>query len=255
MPISREAGAPLGTLYVVNGLAAAGSGLGMPYIVAYLHLARGVPLVEVGGLLAAGSICGLAVSMALGLLGHRLRLGSALTIAIGAGALGYGAMAVADRHWIAFVAVLVSYLSQAVFWVAGQTIVGSLVAGRTLDHVFARLFLATNAGIGLASALGGLYLGRGQLVHYQVLWLIAAGVEAVAAVLVAVRIAPRVPRTGSRHARQRGGYLALLRSNVALRWFLLIEIGLLLAGYAELDGGGPSSSCKSVHDRRFSDSR
>lgn len=237
MAISREARAPLGTLYLVNGLTAAGSGLGMPYIVAYLHLARAVPLVEVGALLAIGSMSGLAVSMVFGLLGHRLRLGSALAIAIGAGALGYGAMAIADHAWIAIVAVLASYLAQAVFWVAGQTIVGSIVTGRVLDHVFARLFLATNAGIGLASALGGLYLGRGSLAHYEVLWLVAAGIEAMAAVLVAVRIAPRVPRSLPVPSRQRGGYRALLRSNVALRWYLLIEIGLLLAGYAQLDGG------------------
>jgi MFS family permease len=239
--LERGLPARISWLYAGIALGALGAGLGGPYLLAYLHEARRIPLVEVGGVLAVGSASALAGGIAFGSLGRRLPLRASVVTAMLGEAIGYGLVASADTVLLALLGVVVLYLAQGIFWVSEQTLIGSLVEGRALDHVFARVFLAINLGLGIASALGGLYLGTGPLVRYVLLYRAGALLEGAGALVVGMSLVGTVHGTARARALDgptpRGGYVRLLRRNRALAWFLLLELGLLLAGYAQLEGG------------------
>jgi predicted MFS family arabinose efflux permease len=233
--ITTSTRAALGWLYVGVMLGSLGSGLAFPYLVPYLHFARHRPLVEVGAVLGLGSLCALGTSALVGVLARRLWLPGVLAGSLAASGVGLAVLSVATTLPRAALAVVAIDVGQAAFWVSQETIVGSLVEGRRLDHVFARVFLAINVGVGAAAALGGLVVGRGSLLRYQELQWVGAVVEILGAVVVVAGVhtarSPRASRSGG------VGYVALLRTNRPLRWFILLSLGLLLAGYAQLEGG------------------
>jgi MFS family permease len=147
-----------------------GYGAVLPFEVIYLHNGRGFSLGVAG--LVAGALTGVAV-VAAPLAGHLIdRFGARLT-AVGAGvalAIGYAGLGFARTPAEAFAAAVLAGAGNGGLNPSQSTLVATLTTADIRHRATAISRVATNAGIGIGGALGGLVAAYG-LTGFVILFL------------------------------------------------------------------------------------
>ncbi len=224
------------------GIIGAGDGLVLPYLVIYLHLVRGIELGVVGIIVGVGAAASFLVALASGSALDRVRPIRVFQIATAIAAAGFFLLSFVDSAATAVVAVLTVYVGTAAQWPAQNTVVGSNVSERSAGKGFAGSFLALNAGLGVGALVSAFFVSLAHPASFSLAYRLDAGIGVfgVALTEVAFRIGRlkdrRTTGSGREHSRDSRGYGFLLKDR-AMMIFVVLDFFLLLAGYAQLEGG------------------
>ena len=181
-----------------------GYGAVLPFEVIYLHDARGFGLGVAG--LVVGTVTGVAV-VAAPFAGPLIDRHGARVTAVGAAAAlaaGYAGLAFCRSPAEAFAAAVLAGAGNGALNPAQSALVATLVTAQLRHRATAVSRVATNAGIGVGGALGGVVAASG-LTGFVVLFLANA-----ITYLCYVGVLVILVRDGARPDRISGGYLAVL---------------------------------------------
>jgi len=210
-----------------NGLCHVGSGLTLPFLLVYLHVARGIGLGTVGLVLGTIGLAGLLCTPLVGWLADTLGPGIALVAALLTASAGTGCFALATDPVLAFTAAAIFGAGAASMWSALFSLLAEIVPPDRHVRVFSFNNAAANIGIGAGAAIGGLMLGNRSPRPYQLMFvidMIAFALFAVVLVLTgeAVRARPRPGASPPAQTGQPASTRANWRTVLADRRLLLV---------------------------------
>ena len=188
-----------------------GYGAVLPFEIIYLHNGRGFSLTVAG--LVTGTITGAAVLSAplTGPVVDRFGPRRAVAVAGVIVAAGYGGLAFARTPALAFAAAALAGAGNGALSPGQSALLAALAPAGLRHRAGAVSRVATNAGIGLGGAAGGLLAARG-LPGFVLLFL-ANAVTYLVYVAVLVAVVRETPRPG----RSAGGYRDVLRDGAFRR--------------------------------------
>jgi MFS family permease len=227
-----------------NFLSMLGTGLVLPFMIIYLHQARGIALPVVGELLAAGAATGLFVVLVCGALldrvGARLVLGMILLGQV----VAEVALAWAHSTLSALPAVLIYGATWAPMFGAISTMLNGLTLEPALkQRAFAVNFATQNMALGIGAAVAAVVVRAHHPGTFQVLFL----ANGLSCFLFAVLL-PALPNL--RRTREvnetRVGYRYVL-SHRPLRLMILASLLLGFIGPGSFDSGVPAFASVAAH--------
>jgi len=213
-----------------------GTGLVLPFMIIYLHQARGIALAVVGALLAAGAAVGVLVAIVCGALMDRVGARPVLgTILLGQVVAEVG-LAWAHNTLTALPVVLIYGATWAPMFGAISTMINGLTREPALQQrAFAVNFATQNMALGVGAAVAALVIRANHPGTFQVLFLAnALSCLLFAALLPAL---PNLRRTKVVN-EARVGYRYVL-SHRGLRLMILASLLLAFTGPATFDSGLP----------------
>jgi len=219
-----------------NFLSMLGTGLVLPFMIIYLHQARGIALAVVGALLAAGAAVGVLVAVVCGALMDRVGARPVLgTILLGQVVAEVG-LAWAHNTLTALPVVLIYGATWAPMFGAISTMINGLTREPALQQrAFAVNFATQNMALGVGAAVAALVIRANHPGTFQVLFLAnALSCLLFAALLPAL---PNLRRTKVVN-EARVGYRYVL-SHRGLRLMILASLLLAFTGPATFDSGLP----------------
>jgi MFS family permease len=221
-----------------------GTGLVIPFMIIYLHQARGIALPVVGGLLAAAAATGLITVTLCGTLLDRFGARPVLMMIMLGQFVAEAALAWAHNTSTALPAVLMYGATWTPMFSAIGTMLAVLNPEPALQQrAFAVNFTAQNLAIGVGTAIGAFVVSAHHPESFQVLYLAnAASCLLFAAVLPALPNARRTKAT----EETRVGYRDVL-ANRGLRLILLASLLFSLTGYPAFDSGLPAFASVVAH--------
>jgi MFS family permease len=227
-----------------NTLSMFGTGLVLPFMIIYLHEARGIALPVVGALLAAGAVTGLMVVLVCGALmdrvGARLVLGMILLGQV----VAEVALAWAHNTLTALPAVLIYGATWAPMFGAISTMLNGLTREPALkQRAFAVNFALQNMALGIGAAVAAVVVRAHHPGTFQVLFL----ANGLSCLLFAVLL-PALPNLRRTRAvnETRVGYRYVL-SHRGLRLMILASLLLAFTGPAAFDTGVPAFASVAAH--------
>lgn len=227
-----------------NTLSMFGTGLVLPFMIIYLHEARGIALPVVGALLAAGAATGLMVVLVCGALmdrvGARLVLGMILLGQV----VAEVALAWAHNTLTALPAVLIYGATWAPMFGAISTMLNGLTGEPALkQRAFAVNFALQNMALGIGAAVAAAVVRAHHPGTFQVLFL----ANGLSCLLFAVLL-PALPNLRRTRAvnETRVGYRYVL-SHRGLRLMILASLLLAFTGPAAFDTGVPAFASVAAH--------
>jgi MFS family permease len=227
-----------------NTLSMLGTGLVLPFLIIYLHQARGIALPVVGGMLAAAAATGLIVVIGCGALmdrvGARLVLGMVL---LGQVVAEVG-LAWAHNTLTAWPAVLIYGATWTPMFSANSTMLAGLTPEPVLQQrSFAVNFAAQNMALGIGAAVAAVVVRAHHPGTFQVLFL----ANALSCLLFALLLPalPNLRRTKVVN-ETRVGYRDVL-SHRGLRLMILASMLLAFAGTSTFDSGVPAFASVADH--------
>jgi MFS family permease len=201
-----------------------GWGAVLPFEVIYLHDARGFGLGFAG--LVVGTLTGLAV-LAAPVAGALIDRVGARATAAGAGvalAVGYAGLAFADTPLQALLAAAVAGVGNGALLPSQSALLATLAPPELRHRASAVSRIASNGGIGLGAAIGGLVAAYG-LNGFVVLFLGNALTYLLYVVILVVAV-----RGDVRPERLAGGYSLLIRDRPFIR-LALTNVALIAVGW------------------------
>jgi MFS family permease len=227
-----------------NFLSMLGTGLVLPFLIIYLHEARGIALPVVGALLAAGAATGLVAVMVCGALldrvGARLVLGMIL---LGQVVAEVG-LAWAHNTLTALPAVLIYGATWAPMFGAISTMLNGLTSEPGLQQrAFAVNFATQNMALGIGAAVSAVVVRAHHPGTFQVLFL----ANGLSCLLFAV-ILPALPNMRRTRVvnETRVGYRYVF-SHRGLRLMILASLLLAFIGPGSFDSGVPIFASVGAH--------
>jgi len=227
-----------------NFLSMLGTGLVLPFMIIYLHQARGIALAVVGALLAAGAAVGVLVAIVCGALMDRVGARPVLgTILLGQVVAEVG-LAWAHNTLTALPVVLIYGATWAPMFGAISTMINGLTREPALQQrAFAVNFATQNMALGVGAAVAALVIRANHPGTFQVLFLAnALSCLLFAALLPAL---PNLRRTKVVN-EVRVGYRYVL-SHRGLRLMILASLLLAFTGPATFDSGLPAFASVADH--------
>ena len=221
-----------------------GTGLVLPFMIIYLHEARGIALPVVGALLAAGAATGLIVVLVCGALmdrvGARLVLGMILLGQV----VAEVALAWAHNTLTALPAALIYGATWAPMFGAISTMLNGLTLEPALkQRAFAVNFATQNMALGIGAAVAAVVVRAHHPGTFQVLFLANGLTCLLFAVLLSVL--PNLRRTRAVN-ETRVGYRYVL-SHRGLRLMILASLLLGFIGPGSFDSGVPAFASVAAH--------
>ena len=201
-----------------------GYGAVLPFEIIYLHDGRGFSLAVAG--LVVGTITGAAVVTA-PLAGPLIDRFGARAVTVGAGialAAGYAGLAFARLPAYAFAAAALAGAGNGALNPSQSTLLVTLTRADRRHRATAVSRVATNAGIGIGGALGGLVAARGLTGFVALFVFNAVTYLAYVCVLVAVVRDPARPEP------VRGGYRIVARDRPFVR-LVVITVAMIAVGW------------------------
>ena len=201
-----------------------GYGAVLPFEIIYLHDGRGFSLGVAG--LVVGLLTGVAVVVS-PLVGPLIDRFGARAIATGAGvtlAAGYAGLAFAYSPALAFAAAALAGVGNGALNPSQSTLLAVLASPDIRHRVTAVSRVASNAGIGLGSALGGLVAGYG-LTGFVMLFLANA-----VTYLIYVFVLVAIVRKDVRPEPVAGGYRLVLRDRAFLH-LAFTNVAIIAVGW------------------------
>lgn len=227
-----------------NTMSMFGTGLILPWMIIYLHEARGIALPVVGALMAAGAAAGLVVGLAGGALMDRVGARPVLgTILLGQ-VVDAVALSWAHSALTALPAVLLYGATWTPMIGANSTMLNGLTREPALQQrAFAVNFACQNMALGIGAAVAGLVANAHDPDTFQALFL-ANGLTSLlfAALLPAL---PNLRRTRTRD-EARVGYRYVL-GHRGLRLMILASLLLGFIGPGSFDTGVPAFASVAAH--------
>ena len=201
-----------------------GYGAVLPFEVIYLHDARGFSLGFAG--VVVGLLTGVAVVVA-PLAGPLIDRFGARAVATGAGvalAAGYAGLGFAHSPAQALTAAALAGAGNGALNPSQSTLLATLAAPQLRHRATAVSRVASNAGIGIGGALGGVVASAG-LPGYMRLFLINA-----ATYLIYVFVLAAVVRDGARPERVAGGYRLVVRDRAFVH-LAVTNVAMIAVGW------------------------
>lgn len=217
---------------------AVGTGFVLPFIVIYLHEVRHLSLAAAGAIMALNGLVGLVAIPVYGVFIDRFGAKRVQLSSLALAALGAFGFAKVDSVPTAVAAMTLAGLGNAGFWPASQALISALVPSRERHHFFGLNFVVLNLGIGLGGVAAAALVRPGHPGTYELLFVINALTFVVDALILAPVRVPRVAPTGH-SAEHQPSYRNVL-AGPAMRWVLVLQLTLILAGYAQLETGFPA---------------
>jgi MFS family permease len=225
------------TLLAGESLASVGTGLTLPFLLIYLHDARGLAMP-----VAAAALAWLA---AVGLVGNPLggwladRIGARRTLTGGLLLVSGASLGIASVRdpWHAFAATGAFGLGAAVVWPAQDTLLAALAGVASRTQAFATRYATMNAGIGLGTLLGALIADAAAPDTLALLFLLQA-LTFLAYAGITTRLPDPRPAPTPAGAPDRG-WRAVREDRTMLR-LLPVVVVFFAAGYAQLGVAFPA---------------
>ena len=201
-----------------------GYGAVLPFEIIYLHNGRGFSLSVAG--LVIGTVTGVAVVTAplAGLLIDRFGARATMICAGVALAAGYAGLAFAQLPIEAFAAATLAGAGNGALNPSQSTLLAALAPSEVRHRATAISRVATNAGLGIGGALGGLVAAFG-LTGFMALFLVNA-----LTYLVYVAVLVALVRDDVRPEPIRGGYRLVLRDRAFLQ-LALTNVAIIAVGW------------------------
>lgn len=252
----RKLSRPVRALLIGGFINLLGNGLILPYTLIYLHNVRHATFAQAGALLGLVGITGLLVTPLAGPLIDRI---GALTIVITALvllAVGYGSLAAPLPSPTLIVSMAVVGMGNGLFWPAQKAFLALSVPPDRLHVVFAFDQIGANLGIGLGALAGSIAIalaGEGAIAALFIANAITFAVFAVTMAVVAPAAreaaaaagtdgaAPAAETAQQEEQTEEAGHaprvttLTILRTDVAFRRFILLQVVLVTCGYAAIE--------------------
>ncbi len=228
-----------------DAVSALGSGLTLPFLLVYLHQARGLDLGPASLAVATVAIAGLAGNPLGGALSDRSGPRGTLAVGLVAAAAGSLALAAVSSSWQAFAACLLLGVGAAVAWPALDALLAGLVGREQRASAFALRHATMNAGLGIGALVAALLVVAASPAALAHLYVLDAGsFAAFAVVLLGHRRLPS-HRRAARVPRAPGGYRVILGDRVFLRVWALTAL-LVTAGVAQYAAAFPAYATEVV---------
>ena len=227
-----------------NTLSMLGTGLVLPFMIIYLHEARGIALPVVGALLAAGAATGLIVVLVCGALMDRVGARLVLAMILLGQVVAAVALAWAHNTLKELPAVLIYGATWAPMFGAISTMLNGLPHDPALQQrAFAVNFASQNMALGIGAAVAGVVVRTHHPGTFQVLFL----ANGLSCLLFAVLLPalPNVRRTRVVN-ETRVGYRYVL-SHRGLRLMILASLLLGFIGPGSFDTGVPAFASVAAH--------
>jgi MFS family permease len=221
-----------------------GTGLVLPFMIIYLHQARGIALAVVGALLAAGAAVGVVVAIVCGALMDRVGARPVLgTILLGQVVAEVG-LAWAHNTLTALPVVLIYGATWAPMFGAISTMLNGLTREPALQQrAFAVNFATQNMALGLGAVVAAVVIRAHHPGSFQVLFLLNGLTCLLFAILLPAL--PNLRRTKVVN-ETRVGYRYVL-SHRGLRLMILASLLLAFTGPATFDSGLPAIASVADH--------
>lgn len=214
-----------------GGLANAfGNGVVLPFLIIYLHNARGLSLGMAGLVVAANAAAGLVSGPFAGALADRVGPRRVLFTALVLQGASVATFPLIRETWHAFALNLLMGTASGAFWPSQSSLLTALTPHDRRPAAFAQQRVTMNLGIALGSLVGGLIAGTSGAGGFTTLFLVDA-VTFLAFAAVLLRI-PSPPRAAA-HAELRGTYADVMRDRAFVR-FTLLNAVLITAAIAPL---------------------
>ena len=227
-----------------NFLSMFGTGLVLPFMIIYLHQARGIALPVVGGMLATGAATGVVVVLVCGALLDRVGARMVLGVILLGQVVAEVGLAWAHNTLTAWPVVLIYGATWAPMFGAISTALNGLTSGPALQQrAFAVNFATQNMGIGIGAAVAALVVRAHHPGTFQVLFL----ANGLSCLLFAV-LMPAMPNLRRTKVvnEVKVGYRYVL-SNRGLRLMILASLLLAYIGPASFDSGVPAFASVAEH--------
>jgi MFS family permease len=227
-----------------NFLSMLGTGLVLPFMIIYLHEARGIALPVVGALLAAGSAAGLVAVMVCGALLDRVGARPVLGVILLGQVVAEVGFAWAHNTLTALPVLLIYGATWAPMFGAISTMLNGLTPEPALQQrAFAVNFATQNMALGIGAAVAAVVVRDHHPGTFQALFL----ANGLSCLLFAVLL-PALPNL--RRARvvneTRVGYRYVL-SHRGLRLMILASLLLAFIGPGSFDSGVPAFASVGAH--------
>jgi MFS family permease len=221
-------------LLQVGGLLnAIGSGLVLPFVLVYLHTARGIPVATAGLVVGAFGFTGIAGAPLGGWAVDRIGARRTLAVSLVVLAAAYALLGFATRPWQALVLLAVAGVGNGGFW-PSQSAYALALAGPERMHLASALGrTAGNLGIGLGALVGGALVAAG--LGFSAIFALDGATFAVFAVLLV--LLPAIARPAARTTRG-GGYRRVLADRTFLL-LLALNVCFVAAAYAPYESALP----------------
>ena len=206
-----------------------GNGLVGPFLVLYLHIARGLPIGLAAAAIATGGITAITSGFVAGWLVDRTDPKKVVALAMTSNAIAYALYLGVSEPWHAFVVAALVGVGTGMYGPSSQTLLSGLVPADQRHRAFAQNRISSLVGLGTGGLAGGLIVSSGRASQYELLLVLdVITFLAFAAVLLAlpVRLPPRA-------ATRSGGYATVLRDRSMLG-LALTNLALVSAGIAPM---------------------
>jgi MFS family permease len=227
-----------------NFLSMLGTGLVLPFMIIYLHEARGIALPVVGGMLAAGAATGVIVVLVCGALLDRVGARPVLGMILLGQVVAQVGLAWAHNTLTAWPVVLIYGATWAPMFGAISTMLNGLTKEPALQQrAFAVNFATQNMALGIGAAVAAVVVRTHHPGTFQVLFL----ANALSCLLFAL-VLPALPNLRRTKVvdETRVGYRFVL-SHRGLRLMILASLLLAFIGPASFDSGVPAFASVAAH--------
>jgi MFS family permease len=232
----------------MNMIACLGSGLTMPFLILYLHLARGFSLPTAGLVLGATGIAGLITTPMTGPLIDRIGALPAFVAGLLGGGAGMALYTVATTVPLALLAAIVYGLASGLMWNGFATLLTQIVPAAERGAVFAVRYMSASVAFGAGALLTGFIAVSARPGPYvAVLLADAASYVLFAVALIAMRgtftadeTAGPEPDVGYRQVLRDRALLGALLVNSLLMVFAIAQTTAVFAAW--VTGGGGSTT-------------
>jgi MFS family permease len=227
-----------------NFLSMLGTGLVLPFMIIYLHEARGIALPVVGALLAAGAAIGVIVAIVCGALMDRVGARLVLGVILLGQVVAEVGLAWAHNALTALPVVLIYGATWAPMFGAISTMLNGLTREPTLQQrAFAVNFATQNMALGIGAAIAAVVIRAHHPGTFQVLFLTNALSCLLFSALLPALPNPRRTRVVN---ETKVGYRYVL-SLRGLRLMILASLLLAFSGPATFDSGLPAFASVADH--------
>jgi MFS family permease len=205
---------PQGVLTLQAGLVvnAFGNGAVAPFLLLYLHDARGIPLALAGLASATSAVCALAATLVGGGLGDRLGARRTMIGGLACSTLAYCLYPLVRAPWHAFALAVLAGAGIGTWLTMQSTLLAAITPAEVRHLAFARQRVAANIGLGLGGFAGGFIVITSRPATFTVLFLVNAATFVVYTLFLLRVVVPEVPRK-----TMAGGYRQVVADRVFLR--------------------------------------
>jgi MFS family permease len=228
-----------------DAVSALGSGLTLPFLLVYLHQARGLELGPASLAVATIAIAGLGGNPLGGALSDRIGARATLAAGLVTAAVGSLALAAVSSPWQAFAACALLGVGAAVAWPALDALLAGLVTSEQRASAFALRHATLNAGLGIGALVAGLLVAGASPAALAGLYVLDAVSFAAFAVVLLGHRRLASHRGAGRVARTSGGYRVILGDRVFVRVWALTAL-LVTAGVAQYSAAFPAYATEVV---------